>query len=98
MSLIKTKRTEPAREYEHTEATCDFCGKKSTQAGWSELEWGTGYDWIKTAVRLEVGDKYPEGSSWVTTEFHVCPECFKGKVMPWFESHGVKPTHEGHGT
>jgi hypothetical protein len=95
--ITKHKKTRPAEQYEVEEATCDLCGKKADRVEWNGVEWSRGaYDVSKTGVYLEEGDNYPEGRDTTTTEFHICPKCFKAKLVPWLESQGAEPSHEEH--
>jgi hypothetical protein len=98
MSLTRVKYDVPACQRERVEVACDLCGKKATvryNPSFNRVEWPCGnYDVLETGVFLEDGDRYPEGGSTTTTEFHVCPDCFRNKLVPWFAAQGVSPAHE----
>lgn len=77
------------REYDALIAmTCDLCGRVSSCSDWS----GGGYGVEETQIKLEEGFRCPDGGNTTTTEFHVCPLCFRDKLIPWMTSQGAKPT------
>jgi hypothetical protein len=82
---------------------CDLCGKKSDEDGhWvSSTErslsvWRAGvcHNLHEVGIEMRIGDTYPEGSWGETTRFDICTDCFRDKLMPWFESQGAKPRRE----
>lgn len=96
MSIKKETRTQPAKEYDATVSiTCDLCKKEFTGASdWSdEIKWsGDRHDESITAVRFKEGYGYPDGGHYDVREYHVCPECFTGKLEPWLKIQGAEPT------
>lgn len=97
MKIFGTK-TIPAQP-ERTETVvvgckCDLCGADGKD-GFDSSKW-KGCDIDKTALKMttevirENGESYPEGGSKKVQWFDVCPDCWKTKVVPWFESQGAK--------
>ena len=71
---------------------CDLCGKES--GGRGDTEWDKGfYDVMETEVQIQLkmreGEAYPEGGWGTTAEIDICPECFRGKLIPWLQSEGA---------
>lgn len=66
------------REWE----TCDMCGAK--------IERETRFDIREGAVRLILGENYPEGGHRTELRADLCEGCFRNKLVPWLESQGVK--------
>lgn len=72
-----------------THMTCDICGKDSKHGyGWEDRS----YDRRDTEISMEEGEIFPEGGSYVRTEYHVCPQCFKGVIIPFFMQHNAIAT------
>lgn len=70
--------------------TCDLCGSKD-EGGYRD--WGGGEGNIyTTTVELEEGYGYGDGGNVTTTEFDICPSCFKTKLIPWLKRQGANPT------
>ena len=86
-ATFETRRVELKRET----FICDFCKEEtSDQDNWSDEN----YAIDKTRIKLSHGSSYPD-SGWVERiEFHVCPDCFRSEMIPFFESRGIKPTKE----
>lgn len=89
-------RVIPAREEPCVESvTCDLCGKRAHSARtWElELDWSRGGSEVAlTTVSMELGKQVPLCEP--DTEFtgaDICPDCFRGKLMPWLESQKVAP-------
>jgi len=64
---------------------CDLCGEEG------------GHDWSRscfkvseTIILLKEGERYPEAGWGTKIEIDICPKCFKTKLVPWFESQGMK--------
>lgn len=79
------------------ELTCDLCGKiTGNNKGFNHSlfnEWDNEiYGVNRTEISWERGEQYPEGGSTKTTLFDICPDCFKNKLIPWFENQGAKKT------
>jgi len=71
--------------------TCDLCHR--TQEGTDRWE-AAMYEINETQVQITVlqkeGSSYPDGGSGDEVVIDICPECFKGKLIPWVESHGTR--------
>ena len=81
--------TEPARERKAPVArVCDLCGREATQ----ELnDWDGGrFEVCETEITARFGDSYPEGGSGTSYEIDLCPDCFRGRLIPWLRSQGAK--------
>lgn len=98
------KKTIPARETtEIASVTCDVCGKKGDRL-WNapynfedEEDWddSSTYSFECVAVRMAEGASYPEGGqAYELTRYDICPDCFKGKVMPFLAELGAQPSSE----
>jgi hypothetical protein len=81
------------------EIVCDLCGhrrmcRNGTRSLPDEIEWKE-RPMERTSVQLQDGEGAylgRDGGMWTETIFHVCPSCFRGKLMPWFLSQGACPT------
>lgn len=62
--------------------SCDICKEKIVE--------GT-YETREAELSMKVGDAYPELQFGDYTEYDVCTECFKSKIIPFMESLGAKP-------
>jgi len=83
------KEVQGVVKYKKEPFLCDICQKKTDDLDcWD----GETYSIDGTKIEMTVGNRYP-GAGWKeTTEFHICPDCFKEKLIPFFESHGAKAT------
>lgn len=101
MSEVREERVRPSvpekREQFIAAIVCDLCGRRSaarepihSRAPW---QYSDMYEINKVTISHEVGASYPDGGDKKYERFHVCPDCWKGKVVPWFESQGAKATH-----
>ena len=94
MTIELKTRTIPERESEYvSKVKCDLCGKELDNPEVlyrSEIEWGRGHDVIKTCVRLVEGESFDGQVETTHLSFHICPDCFKSKLIPWFENQGAK--------
>lgn len=52
------------------------------------------YDVDRPELSLEVGYNYPEDRHTKITILDICPDCFRTKLIPWFESLGGVPRIE----
>lgn len=91
---IKAMKTIPSRQEEYTvETRCDLCNHKAPRVG--RGEWGGScYDIAEVTIEMRIGSGYPEGGSYERNEYHVCPVCFRDKVMVWLSSEGATETTE----
>jgi hypothetical protein len=91
---IKTVQVPTLRETTES-VTCDLCKKVFTtaQPNGHVVEWCNGY-----GTQEETGIVFAEGSAWpgdvfITYKYwHVCPTCFRDKLIPWLESFDAKPS------
>ena len=68
---------------------CDLCKRP----GDDETEWSRKrFEKSEVIISHEFGDDYPDSYSTQTITFHVCPDCFKNKVMKWFHENGATET------
>ncbi len=93
MKITKTV-TDPAKEREHTVAiVCDMCRERHDDGReWNDyVVWTTyDYDVSETQVTWTNGYRYPEGGSGEKMFTHICPTCFKDKLVPWLQSQGCE--------
>lgn len=69
---------------------CELCPRKGQG---EEFDGGgdysdVSYEMLEVNVHLEEGSNYPEGGSASTTVLDICPDCFKSKLVPWFQEQG----------
>lgn len=71
------------------EIRCDLCGCHGRGANrWrtddsSEVKY--------TTVQMEDGYRYPEGGCVEITDFDICTDCFRDKLIPWMKEQGAEP-------
>lgn len=83
------KKVEKVMEYKTETFYCDVCQKETTDLdNWC----GGNYSIDGTKIKMTSGNCYPDSGCKDVTEFHICPDCFKEKLIPFFESHGAKAT------
>ncbi len=68
---------------------CDLCGKEDKQNNWDS---DSCYDVQETEISWKTGFQYPEGGRGKDYSVDICPECFKGKLIPWVEGFGRNVT------
>jgi len=79
----KSSITKPAyTEIKVTKITCDLCSCTIIKTSDSAQE-------IK--VSHKSGWSYPDCGAGDLTEFDVCSQCFKEKLIPWFKSQSAEP-------
>lgn len=69
---------------------CELCDRTSKREDWSPMQ----YDVDRPELSLEVGHNYPEDRHTKITILDICPDCFRTKLIPWFESLGGVPRIE----
>lgn len=65
---------------------CDVCGKESISDNWDTKL----YDVADTTVSYIFGKSYPDDHHEIELFLDICPECFQTKLVPFFESQGIK--------
>jgi hypothetical protein len=89
MKHMKTVLILEHEEQVFDKLTCDICGTGSN----GDENWATDdFQHATSAVQLEERISRPDGGQSTDTTFHICPTCFKSKLIPWLESEGAKPT------
>jgi hypothetical protein len=87
--IYKTKKHEIFRLQEDvTNIKCDLCGEVSR----NEFSWSVDHLTIsETQIHLIEGDKEgdPGSGRGITIPVDLCPDCFKGKLIPWLKSQGA---------
>lgn len=75
---------------------CDLCGTVGHPGYSGEVEWDRNKagDQTETAVVCKAGYASCDGGHWNTVSFHICPGCFRDKLVPWLESQGAKKTDD----
>jgi hypothetical protein len=95
METVEIPATPARTEERLSHIVCDLCGARG------DLDHGGVIDWpeatrdnsqIMTSVMIKRGMSFPDGGHWNEDVYHVCPECFRGKLAKWFEERGVQPT------
>jgi len=83
------RKVEKVAEYKTETFQCDICQKATPDLdNWD----GGNYSIDSTKIKMTSGNSYPDSGWKETTEFHICPNCFKEELIPFFESHGAKAT------
>lgn len=86
--------------------SCDLCGKsthifkrlkeKEVLYEFAARDWDMSGECpgnhCVTEISHEFGDVWPEGKFTKKLEFHICPSCFKEKLIPWFREQGAEVT------
>jgi len=90
---IKEERVRPASTYFVViRMKCDLCGRESTKPaqGWEE----NSFQVEEIEISHRSGEQYPESGSGDKIEIHLCPECFRNKLVPWLQSQGADVKYE----
>lgn len=90
MKHMKTVLILEHEEQVFDKLSCDICGAESNgDENWAQ----DNYEHAITTVQLDerVTNKTGGGGHSMETVFHICPACFKGKLIPWLEQLGAKP-------
>jgi hypothetical protein len=72
------------------ELKCDVCGVIGRNGKWEKHS----YSILETEIKMVDGVGSPDGGASTETSFDICPDCFKSKLVPWFESFGARPSVE----
>lgn len=89
MKHMKTVLILEHQEQVFDKLTCDICGAESN----GDENWATkDFEHALSTVQLEERVSYPDGGHSKDITFHICPSCFKGKLVPWLETQGAKPS------
>jgi hypothetical protein len=92
--MIKTHvETRTVKDTITDSVTCDLCGKEFIGA---DGEFDGGINWLDEAYHSEitrvcyvVKDHYPDDySESGKIDIHLCPDCFKGRLVPWLQIQG----------
>jgi hypothetical protein len=65
---------------------CDLCGRAYGASG----EAAKGFEVAMTEISCQTGYSCPDDSSIELIEVDLCPDCFKGRLIPWLRSQGAK--------
>ena len=76
------------------EMSCDLCGKVGKDGGWESSSWEVAESEIEIEVRHKDGSSYPESGYGQKYNVDICPDCFKGRLIPWLKSQGCKTKFE----
>lgn len=68
---------------------CDLCGKTAKTENWDAACFDVDETEVKVSIRQKDGNSYPEGGSGYEFEIDLCPQCFKGRLVPWLLSQGA---------
>lgn len=89
MKHMKTVLILEHEEQVFDKLTCDICGNESN----AEQNWATkDFEQIGTTVQLEEREAFPNGGHAKEMAFHICPSCFKTKLVPWLKEQGAEPS------
>lgn len=86
--ILKETVKVPATTAERIVGTqCDICAAVSKDNnGWAEKQ----FDVLETEIRYKDGWSGHDGGDGKELNVHLCPECFKNKLIPWLVLQGVK--------
>ncbi len=68
---------------------CDLCGLEVKGDDWQAGSWEINETTVSIEIKQKEGTNYPEGGSGTKHEIDICPDCFKGKLIPWLKSQGA---------
>ncbi len=75
-------------EKRFSHVTCDICKRISTSNNWD----AGSYQVCDVKIELREGCSYPDHTHVKKTEYDICPDCFKDKVMPFLALLWAHPT------
>lgn len=78
--------TETVTSQKIVSLTCDLCGKDG-KYNWGGSAWDVNETEI--SIRCRTGKDYPSGGWGEHYEVHICPDCFKNKLVPWLNQNGA---------
>jgi hypothetical protein len=84
MKVMKTVTVPAKTETKLDYMQCELCENRSHTEDWSPRV----FEIREPTVTFREGTDFPEGSSATTIHLDICPECFKTKLIPWFEAQG----------
>ena len=71
---------------------CDICGKREGEDSYDGIDWNDEtYEIDQTIVSRKIATNYPINGGYELDkeiEYHICPDCFEGKLVPFIESFG----------
>jgi hypothetical protein len=94
MGVVDMKHMKTVHIFAHDEQvfdklTCDVCGAESNgDENWAANE----FEHTTSTLNLEERVSHPDGGHSSDITFHLCPACFKSKLVPWLKSQGAQPT------
>lgn len=90
----KRTQTETIERVVVISLTCDICGQEYEDQEKSGNDFKSIGEFHSTKVLMSNGEQLDwNGGGWDDTiEFDICPDCFRSKLVPWFESQHAKPT------
>jgi hypothetical protein len=99
MKIMKTVTIPPVPEKTKevvSHVLCDLCGAVGKSGYSGEADWKEADDWesTETSVLVKTGCGNSEGGHFKLELFHICPSCFREKLVPWLESQGGKPSRD----
>mgnify|MGYP001570715513 CR=1 FL=1 len=70
---------------------CDLCGRAARAPGerWEGGLYEVSETEVAITVKCQEGESFPEGGRKTIYEVDICPDCFKGKLLPWFKGQGA---------
>lgn len=90
MKVMKTVAVPASTREVCDHITCELCGKPTGNNGtFSDTSWvSESFTVAETSVVLVEGCAYPDGGETNYSTLDICNECFRRKLIPWFESQG----------
>ena len=89
MKHMKTVLILEHEEQVFEKLSCDLCGTESNaDERWEKSDYVSGV----TKVVMEERESNPPGGHLTETAYHICPDCFRGKLMPWLASQKASPS------
>ena len=89
MKQMKTVLIVEHEEQVFDKLSCDVCGAESN----SDENWASkDFEHVTTVIKMEERESYPDGGHTRDMTYHICPACFKSKLIPWLENQGASPS------
>ena len=72
---------------------CDLCGMINKLTDYKGSDWSYNeHELMEVEIKLKTGCFYPDYGNGDEIRFHICPGCFKNKLMVWFAEQGAIAT------
>jgi hypothetical protein len=83
-------KTQPVTSRYLVKRSCDLCGRAAKNEDWGAGSYEVNETEIEISIKQREGSSYPESGSGTEYEIDLCPDCFKGRLVPWLREQGAK--------